>query len=152
MTTIVYDRITGELASDSQDTDGGMKRSCKKLFKVGPLLIATAGGSYAGLVFVRWMESQRDPLNPNWDDTPDLSNLSEEEDFECIVVHPDRSYYTVNKLFVPYEHDDEGCCMGSGAKVAAGALHAGASVKEAVRIACKVDAYTSGRVQYMKVK
>lgn len=155
MTTIIYDQENGEIASDSQETGNGNKQTCLKLFRVNGHIIGTAGSSYSGLLFVRWFKEWES--EPDWDDrsdTPDLTNLSEDEDFECIVVRPDRSCYTINRLFVPYEmlKVQGAVALGSGAACALGAFSAGADVKEAIRIACKIDAHTSGRVQFMKMK
>lgn len=153
MTTVIYDPETGEIASDSQDT-GTTKHSCKKLYRVGDFIIGTAGGSYSGLLFLQWFKEWES--EPDWsdrDEKPDLTNLAEDEDFECIVVRPDRSCYTVSRLFVPYEMTKgTPVALGSGSPAALGALYAGASVKEAVRIACRIDPYSGGRVQYMRVK
>ena len=151
MTTILYDPEAGEIAADSQDTGGTIKSNCLKLFRANRHIIGTAGGSYSGLLFVRWFKEWEG--DPDYDDHPDLMNLSEDEDFECIVVRPDKTCYTINKLFTPYEaFKGKPTALGSGAGPALGAFIAGVDVKEAVRIACKIDAFSSGRVQYMKVK
>lgn len=155
MTTIIYDQENGEIAADSQDTGNGTKQTCLKLYRVNDHIIGTAGGSYSGLLFVRWFAEWEG--EPDWDDrqdTPDLTNLSEDEDFECIVVRPNKSCYTINRLFVPYEmlKSQGAVALGSGAAAALGAFSAGVDVKEAVRIACKIDAHSSGRVQHMKVR
>lgn len=154
MTTILYDPDTGEIAADSQDTAGMTKNDCIKLFRANGHIIGTAGGSYAGLLFVRWFkEWEEEPDYDDRDDKPDLINLDMEEDFECIVVRPDKTCYTVNRLFIPYEMlKGKPVALGSGAGPALGAFHAGVDVKEAVRIACKIDLYSSGRVQHMKIR
>lgn len=153
MTTIVYDRAEGVVAADSQDTGESRKMTCAKLYRVNNHIIGTAGGSYSGLLFVRWFAKQQG--EPDWDDHdnhPDLTNLAEDEDFECLVVRPDGTCYTINRLFVPYEmlHDYVG--LGSGAGPALGALYAGATAHEAVKIACKIDAASSGPIKYMRVR
>ena len=85
MTTIAYDSDAGIIAADSQETGyGGEKYSCKKLYRVGEYIIATAGGTYAGMAFVRWFELWDG--EPDWDDHPDFINLDLDEDFECLVV------------------------------------------------------------------
>lgn len=150
MTTIAIDLDAGEIAADSQDTDeGGQKYSCKKLYKVNDHIIATAGGSYAGLLFVRWFDEWDG--DPDWDDHPDLVNLDFEEDFECLVVRPDGSVFTVNRLFVPYDQMARQIAIGSGGKAARGAMMAGATPTEAVKIAKEIDTYTGGRVVTMKL-
>jgi len=154
VTTILYDPEAGEIASDSQDTDGMVKMDCIKLFRVNDHLIGTAGGSYSGLLFVRWFQEWEG--EPDYDDRnerPDLTGLSDDDDFECIVVRPDKSCYTVNKFFVPYEMlIGRPIALGSGSGPALGAFIAGVDVKEAVRIACKIDACSGGRVQHLKVR
>jgi hypothetical protein len=149
MTTIAVDLAAGEIAADSQETsDSGQKYNCKKLFRVKGHIIATAGGSYAGMAFVNWFREQGG--DPDWAEHPDLVNLDLEEDFECLVVRPDGSCYTVNRLFVPLEQKGNPLiAIGSGGAAARGAMLAGASPSKAVRIACEIDTYTGGKVVKM---
>lgn len=152
MTTIVYDPLTGVMAADSQDTDGNRKMKCQKIYKVNDHLIGTAGGSYAGLLFVQWFKEWDD--EPDYADRkrmPDLLNLDIEEDFECLVVRPNGSAYMVNRLFVPYNMPNDICGVGSGSGCAMAAMMAGASAKEAVKIACSIDAHSSGPVKTKKI-
>ena len=150
MTTIVYDPFNGIVASDSQESDCGRKIACKKLYKVNKHIIGTAGGSYAGLLFVEWFSEYAG--EPDWKERPDLINLDVEEDFECLIVRPGGTCYTVNRLFVPYEREiNDFIGLGSGSGVALGALNAGADARKAIRIACKIDEYSSGKVQTMKI-
>jgi ATP-dependent protease HslVU (ClpYQ) peptidase subunit len=153
MTTIVYDPKTRVMAGDSQDTEGHLKMECQKIYEVNGHLIGTAGGSYSGLLFVRWFENwEEEPSYEEWDEHPDLTNLDLEEDFECLVVRPDGSAYTINRLFIPYELPDRACGVGSGSGIALGAMMAGANVRRAVAIACEIDAYSSGPIQWKKLK
>ncbi len=146
MTTIVYDAQLGVVAADSQETGyGGEKFNCKKLFKVNGFIIATAGGTYAGMAFVNWFGDWEG--EPDWDDHPDLTNLDLEEDFECLVIREDASCFTVNRLFVPVNQSgNRFVTLGSGGSAARGAMMAGATPKEAVEIAKKIDSYTGGKV------
>lgn len=154
MTTIAYDSKEGVIAADSQETSGsGDKFNCQKLFRVGHLIVATAGGTYSGMAFVRWLSDWKNPDDVNWDDYPDFTNLDTEEDFECLVIRPDKSCFTVNRLFTPVEqHGNRFIALGSGSAAARGAMLAGASPKEAVNIAKQIDAYTGGRVVEMTVQ
>jgi ATP-dependent protease HslVU (ClpYQ) peptidase subunit len=149
MTTIAYDTKLGVVAADSQETwENGQKYNCPKLYQVDGKIIATAGGSYAGLLFVDWFSQWEG--EPDWDDHPDLINLDLEEDFECLVIREDGSCFTVNRLFVPYEQvGNQFITLGSGGAAARGALMAGATPKEAVEIAKKIDAYTGGKVRVL---
>ncbi len=152
MTTIVYNPAEGIVAADSQETGETRKSRCDKLYRVNDHIIGTAGGSYAGLLFVQWCgEWEGEPDYSKRKRIPDLINLDYDEDFECLVVRPDGSAYTINRLFIPYEMKDEPSGVGSGAGPALGAILAGATVREAVNIACKIDAFSSGPVRVMKV-
>lgn len=151
MTTIAVDLKAREIAADSQDTDeSGQKYHCQKLYKVNGHIIATAGGSYAGLLFIAWFDQWED--EPEWEDRPDLVDLDLEEDFECLVIRPNGSCYTVNRLFVPYEQTHETqIAIGSGGKAARAAMMAGCTPTQAVEIAKKIDTYTGGEVVTMRL-
>ena len=99
MTTIAYK--DGIVAADSQETHGdGRIGFCKKLFKVRDSIIATAGDSYTGLIFVDWFER-----GARMEDCPDLSMVGYDEDFECLVLEDTKNIYTVNRFFQKYYID-----------------------------------------------
>ena len=87
--------------------------------------------------FVRWLTEE-----PN--DKPDLS-----EDFSALVLSPEGvvTYYC-SKL-EPVEFG-EVSAIGSGADFAIGAMFAGASPQEAVKIACIRDVYSGGDVTVLE--
>ena len=148
MTVIAYK--DGVVAADSQETHGdGRKQSCKKLYKVNGTVIATAGDSYTSLIFVDWFER-----GARMEDCPDLSNVSWDEDFECLVLESQSEIYTINRFFQKYyiEMPDGFFAIGCGAGYATVAMDCGLSAKEAVKMTCKHDAYCGGRVQSMRVK
>ncbi len=148
MTTIAYDARIGIVASDSQETSGGDKYNCKKLYRSRNHVIATAGGTYAGMAFVTWFAEWTTDGEPDWNDCPDFTNLDWDEDFECLVIRPDKSCYSVNRLFVPVNQlGNRFITLGSGGSAARGALLAGASPREAVEIAKTIDTYTGGDIQ-----
>ena len=151
MTTIAVDLDHGTIAADSQETcDDGQKTHCKKLFEVNGHVIATAGGSYAGLLFVEWFDQWVE--EPDWTERPDLLNLDLAEDFECLVVRPNGTCYTVNRLFVPYEQTNERqLAIGSGGKAARAAMMAGCTPGHAVEIASRIDAYTGGPIVVIRI-
>ena len=151
MTTIAYDARLGVVAADSQETGyGGEKFNCQKLFRSGDVIIATAGGTYAGMAFVNWFNDWDDG-DPDWDDHPDLTNLDLEEDFDCLVIRKNKTCFTVNRLFVPVDQvGNRYVTLGSGGSAARGAMMAGATPKEAVEIAKKIDSFTGGKVQVFK--
>lgn len=147
MTTIVY--RDGVLAADSRATysteaGGARMHSCKKLFRKTitegkrkfDVIIATAGESSPGMVFVDWYGSGK-PI-------PDVF-LHLGGDFACLVLRPD-GLFEYDVYCRPEQIHEEFYAIGSGAKAALGALHCGKSAVESVRIACRVDPYSGGRV------
>ena len=153
MTTIAYDCDDGNVAADSQETgDGGQKYNCIKIYRVRGYVIATAGGTYAGMAFVRWFGDWIGNGEPDWDDHPDFVNLDYEEDFECLVIRKNGTCYSVNRLFVPHEQiGNRYIAIGSGGAAARGAMLAGATPREAVEIAKQIDTFTGGDVQEMSI-
>lgn len=146
MTTIAY--RDGIIAADSRVTygeDGAARiHTCKKLFrktitegkKRFDVIIATAGESSPGMVFVDWYGTGK-PV-------PDIF-LHLGGDFTCLVLRPDGLFE-----FDVYCRGDEVLdpfyAIGSGAKAALAAMACGKSAIEAVRIAARYDPYTGGRI------
>jgi len=146
MTTIAY--RDGIIAADSRVTYGEDQQArihtCKKLFrkrvtqgkKSFDVIIATAGESSPGLVFVDWYGSGK-PV-------PDIF-LHLGGDFLCLVLTPS-GLFEYDVYCRGDEVSDDFYAIGSGAGVALGAMHCGKSAVEAVRIAARVDPYTGGRI------
>jgi hypothetical protein len=138
VTVIAY--RSGIIAADSRETtasdDGGISvATCLKLFRkrVGKrdVVIGTAGGTYAGMIFVDWYGTGK-PVPASFD----VLNL--EEDFEVIIL--DRGIvYTANHLCRPVEVIDPFVAIGCGRKAALAAMHLGRSARVACEVACKVD-------------
>jgi hypothetical protein len=135
MTTIVY--RAGVMASDSLSTTtseagGSRKFKCVKMYRKADAVIALAGETFAGLVFLDWYGTNAEP--------PERL-IHGDADFTALVL-------TKKGLF-EYDRWCRGeqirlpfYAIGSGAKAALGALHMGASAVQAVRVACKIDPYT----------
>jgi ATP-dependent protease HslVU (ClpYQ) peptidase subunit len=146
MTTIAY--RDGVLAADSRLTvdygSGARKHTTKKLFrkritegkKSYDVIIATAGESSPGMVFLDWYGSGK-PI-------PDMF-LHMGGDFTCLVLTPKGLYeydvYCRGELI-----EEEFYAVGSGSMAALAAMHCGKSAVEAVRIASRIDPYTGGRI------
>lgn len=147
MTVIAY--RDGVISADSQETHSdGRKAHCTKLFKVRGTVIATAGDSYTGLIFIDWFDR-----GARMEDAPDLSMVTIDEDFECLVLEDQDNIYTINRFFQKYPTEmlDGFCAIGCGAAYAMAAMEMGADAKKAVQVACKYDAYCGGRVKTMKI-
>lgn len=140
MTTVAIRQ--GVMAADSCETyesDGGghYVGQCRKLFRKGDAILATFGESTAGMVFVDWYGTNKK--------APRDTFLNADSEFGVVVLTPD-GVFLYDKWCRAERLEGEFFAFGTGAKVALGAMHAGASAAEAVRIAALVDLYTRGPV------
>lgn len=142
MTTIAYRE--GVLAADSRltredEASGTWSHACQKIYRVfagtdDVALIATAGESGPGELFVEQYQ-RRKLVRADFVDA----------DFECLV-RTRRGLFLYDRWCIATEIKEPFFAIGSGAKAAMGAMHAGASAIRAVEIACKIDPYTAAPV------
>lgn len=154
MTTIAYK--DGILAADScvslqTEAGGSRKFQCEKLFrkmckgkdgKRYPAVIALAGESSPGMVFLDWFGTGKEP--------PRQLLIDASADFTALVLTPQGlfeadAYCRLDKVIDPFY------AIGSGAKAALGAMHAGATARAAVGIACKIDPYSMPPILFMSL-
>lgn len=147
MTTIAF--RDGIMAADSQETTD-VKSHCVKLFRTtdeynNPVIIGTAGGSFSGMTYVDFYGTGEERPTT-------IDNMDVEEDFHNLIWDG-KDLWEVNWLWrpikVPKSH--KFFAIGSGAAAALGAMHMGASAKEAVNIAKKIDNHTGGPVRTMSL-
>lgn len=151
MTTVAYK--DGVLASDSQleDSETGICGSIKKISKVDNCLIGGCGNAellswflnnFSGKIFNKVTH------NPY---TTIASRNSDE--FQGIVISPRGKVFLLEGTLVPFEIKPMGgfIAIGAGASFAMGAMEAGASAEEAIRVASKFNSATGGRVQKVKL-
>jgi hypothetical protein len=103
-------------------------------------LVLAVVGEYANAVsFANWIMSGKKG------DRPRLGGDSAVIEFkpEGVVVYELEGSFPINTEFAAW---------GSGAMAALAALHMGASAKQAVKVAKKVDVYTGGKVKTMKIR
>ena len=141
MTTIAF--RDGVMAADSQETLGDNKANCKKLFKKKDetgkkVIIGTAGGSFTGMIYVDHFGSGK--KRPD-----EISYMYEDEDFHNLIWDG-KKLFEVNWMWRPIQVHSRFFAIGSGAGAALGAMHMGATAREAVVIAKKIDNYTGGPV------
>lgn len=145
MTTIAY--RNGVIAADSRETTDDSVGVCEKLFRkrVGrrDVVIAAAGGSYAGLIFVDWFGSGKDAPQT-------LVQLDLDEDFVAVVLDRGK-VYTANHLCRLVEDRNTFTAEGTGRKAALAAMYCGRGAREAVAVACKVDPYSAPPIVTMKM-
>jgi len=138
MTTIAWDGKT--LAVDSQETTGDTITSmkAKKLFlDVGRFkAVAFTGTIQDAKSIIRWAECE-DGHQPKLDDH--FVILAIDAKGRCHRLHKAEIGEFTQELGIHAE--------GCGRDIAIGAMDAGASAIEAIKIACKRDVLTGGKVQ-----
>ena len=156
MTTIAYRDDT--LAADSQDTYDDIKTmSSQKLFKIERddeiEIVATAGHGITGMLFIDWYSGDEDEGREACEPKLQLNdtNLIDWDDNFHILVLNSEGLFEVDRYFKLLEITEPFFAIGSGAAVAMGAMHMGATAKEAVEVAKKVDLYTGGKVRTMSL-
>lgn len=153
VTTIAYKN--GVLAADScvslqTEAGGSRKFRCEKLYRktIGKgrskknVIIGLGGESSPGLLFLDWYGSGKEPPT---------QLIDGDADFTALILTLDGlfeadAYCRPDKILEPFY------AIGSGAKAALGAMHAGASAKRAVEIACRIDPYTAPPIVTMRLK
>lgn len=145
MTTIVYDKRTKTIGADTQNTSSAdeIYRSNKIEVLKNKGYFLGSGHSYGIGLAKQWAEA-------GFKETarPDFTTFLEDSDyygFACLVIHPDGEFvWRIDDEMTPILIMDDVCGVGSGAAYALGAIDAGASVEEALRIAAARDPSTSG--------
>jgi hypothetical protein len=141
MTVIAVRR--GIMASDSRGTDDSQSYvySCGKIFRKAEALIGLAGDDGPGVVFLDWYGSGKPK--------PEIL-VTGEGDFEALVMTREavmrfdrwcRGDRWTGKFFA----------IGSGAAAALGAMHSGATARQAAAIACKIDPFCAGPIRSMSL-
>lgn len=137
MTTIAINKTS--IAADSQFTHQNLITKGDKLFRVGDDIIGFAGAVEAGIAFVDWKKGGEKPVELD-------------EDFEAFVLSKDGRITWYGSKMVPIPVKEKFTAIGSGSHLAIGAMYAGLSPEEAVKIACKVDTGSCLPVKVFKLK
>ena len=149
MTTICY--RSGILAADSRETTsdesaGDYAGKCVKLLRVGGNVIALQGDSGAGVAWLDWFGKGLQS-----DDTLAQHIRATQADFTAVVLNR-TGLWTWDSWLVPQRVKSKFYAVGSGTKAALGALHMGASAVQAVKVACKIDPWSSPPIVSMSLK
>ena len=138
MTTITWDGKT--LAADSRVTAGGslVAETAVKIKKIDNKLVGAAGVPAQCEEFFEFVKSGEKP-----EQLP--------EDFQGVIVYKNKR--------IEYYDSNYSCTLckglfsiGSGEEYAYGAMSAGASAKEAIKIAMKKDLATGGKIIELSFK
>lgn len=146
MTTIAWDAASGVMAADTQCTAGNRKfRTSKvKRLKCGGLI--GGSGSVAHMLKVqRWAEGGFNP-----DALPDFGD--DGGDFEALIVKGDGSVFLLDEEMELMPFTDAFIAVGSGGPYAVAAMACGKSPADAVEIAGRFDAATSGPVETFRLE
>lgn len=139
MTTLAFDGKT--LATDSRTCTGSNTVVCErtqKLFKVNGWWLAFSGNSQDCAAALQWFK----------DGMPD--NRPKLEDNFSVLTWSGRKLVRYECGLVPMLQRVKIAAGGSGIDIALGAMAAGATAAEAVRIASRFDPFTNSRVQASK--
>lgn len=169
MTTIIY--RDGEFAWDSQTTWLRAHYGAAKVFENGGVTFGVAGSARTSDVLefasIPEMDSHKPGFNTReWIITSlvpailgslrevgaleERNGLADTDSILILSVRGEAGYLSGNGAFV---RDDSGLLgVGSGSKYALGAVRAGASLEEAVKIATELDMYSGGEVKTLKVE
>lgn len=144
MTTVAW--RAGVIAADRQ-LDGWMN-ACK-LFRLKDGSILSGAGHLDDIIEVAaWINGGCKP-----DQKPDFSGQPKDESTDFLVACPDgKAYWLTDPWLRRVEIRDDFYAIGSGAKIALGAMAAGASAKRAIEIACRFDEATGKGVNVIRVK
>lgn len=130
MTIVVANKRTGEMASDLQATHGDLKYTARKIYPIGRSLVGAAGTVTAICQFIRWMESgAKKKTRPTFEKKAQLSAM----------VLNKAGIFMYDTSLEPDEIEDDFVAVGTGSAAALGAMYAGATVSQAVRIVCTLD-------------
>ncbi len=118
-----------------------MTGTTKKTHKSKDGWLGAGGGSITDVhKFFKWIDDGHDP-----DDAVSLEHL------DGILVSPDGTVFIVESDLNPYEMKADFYVGGSGGELATGAMAAGATPEDAVKIAIKYDISCGGPIQKVKL-
>lgn len=139
------------MAADSRETwedqvDGLRVGRCVKLHHCGDFIIGQQGDSSAGVVASNWYAKSRSDPNTS---KPEFTG---DDEFTLLILDREQGLFMLDRWLTAIPVTSEFYAIGSGAKVALGALYMGATAKQAVEAACKFDPFTGGDVVEAKLE
>lgn len=132
MTTVAVK--DGVMACDSQVTGNFLSKTVK-VIKGDDILVGYCGDWVAGMCFAQYIAGVVD----------EEPKGSKSDEVEFVILRPDGLYIADNHLR-EVKLKESFYAIGSGEQAAMVAMMMGATAKEAVNMAKKVDPYTGGRV------
>ena len=140
MTTVCY--RDGVLASDSLGCQGTFYGgSFQKIYQFNGFSVGVSGRMDEGTKFIKWLE-HFNPFRPKR--PPDRFNFT---DMQALLIDSENNIWYYHNHGHPVKVKDAFFAIGSGRYAAMPAMEAGASAKDAVKIAMKYDTQTGGDIQ-----
>lgn len=142
MTTLAFDGKS--ICADTLVTSGsGRVGYQRKLYKTPVGILAYCGELTPCRMVLDWaMKGLKKKHKPN------LAGF--DADFEVLVVSK-KGVLVIDPMLYPYPANAP-YTAGSGAEYAMAALHMGKTAREAVALACRLDAYSGGEIHEIFVK
>lgn len=130
MTTIAWDGHT--LVADRQMTTSGVRYETIKAHRLkNGSLFASCGSVDLNAAVRSWLDGECDrPV------------IDKDDDFDGLVIRPDRTAWTIGKKLVMVRIDSRHFATGSGRDFALAAMAMGCSAKDAVELACTMDIWS----------
>ena len=153
MTTIAFSRRHGMIAADSRNTDS----SCA-VFKVSKIERLKDGRYFLGsghLLTIgkarRWADKHfAEKYRPEFGEM--FCHDSDDYRFTCLVISPDgQRVVLIDDEMEPQIVLDDLLAIGTGGAYALGAMEAGMSPCDALRIAIKLDGNSGGPIQVERI-
>ncbi len=144
MTTICYK--AGILAFDGQCTNENeiVAKNIVKAIATKKLLVGASGATAHCQAFIEWVRNGRKAST--------MPKPLPDDKFEGIVIDDKGCITVYEEGLLSVEFGTHPFfAIGSGAQFAIGAMEAGASALEAVKIAAKRDIYTGGEIRWVEM-
>jgi hypothetical protein len=139
VTTAAYK--DGTMAADTQLTAGTLIYRAQKVYQLPDGGVVSATGQWSKCyAAIDWLVKGRKGEAPSF------------KDCQLLIVKKGGSVWLADDYFPEYPVQDAYIAIGCGAQAAMVAMASGASSIEAVQQVAKLDANTSGPVQYLSIK
>lgn len=147
MTTIVVD--SEGMASDSSSITGKIifSLNVQKIFRIKGHLVGICGSIAQSMSIIHDLKVATDiPIKYLFDYSSEHYDGA-----RILILDPNGQIWCYDGHGVPYKVKEKFVAVGSGSIIARAALMAGATIKEAVKIAVELDTSSNGRVKYVKL-
>lgn len=123
-----------------------------KIYKIGNFLVGAAGDASLCEDFRKWFTEEIIKKGcierfPN----PNNCRIDDQRGFSAFVVDSKKRIWKYEDICVRRQYEASFIALGSGAHFAMGAMEAGKSAVESVKIACKFDIFSGGRIKLINL-